>query len=236
MVSIPRDTWVHIDGYPYGNHHAKINAAFSYGGPELAYKTVQQFTGLTIDHVAVIDWVGFRELTEALGGVRIYIPETFTDYKQDVTWEKGWHTLEGSDALKYVRTRHGLANGDFDRMARQQNFLRAIMAKMLSSSTTHNPLRFSKVLASLSSYLTIDSTWDNDELRSLAWSLRNLHAGDVDFFTAPFGSYATIDGQSVVRLDMPQFRFLMRSIDDDHVEKYVARYPGNHLASQTNIN
>ena len=63
LVSIPRDTWVTIDGYPADGGHGKINAAFSYGGPELAYKTVEQLTGLKIDHVAIIDWVGFRDLT-----------------------------------------------------------------------------------------------------------------------------------------------------------------------------
>ena len=239
LVSIPRDTWVHIDGYPFDNQHGKINAAFSYGGPELAYKTVQQLTGLTIDHVAIIDWVGFKDLTSALGGVRIYIPQTFYDSSQRITWEKGWQTLEGKTALQYVRTRHdipGSKQDDFGRMARQQNFLRAIMSKLMSSSTTHNPVRFTKVLASLSSYLTIDKTWSNDELRSLAWSLRNLHSDSVQFFTAPLGSYATIGGQSVVRLDTPQFRFLIRSIKNDHVQQYEKRYPDNKLASQTQVN
>jgi LCP family protein required for cell wall assembly len=239
LVSIPRDTWVHIDGYPADNEHAKINGAFAYGGPELAYKTVQQLTGLTIDHVAIIDWAGFRDLTSALGGVRIYIPETFYDSSQRITWEKGWQTLEGDRALQYVRTRHdipGTKQDDFGRMARQQNFLRAVMAKLLSSDTTHNPFRFSKVLASLSSYLTLDSSWDNDELRSLAWSLRNLHTDDVDFFTAPFGSYDTISGQSVVHLDMPQFRLLMRTIRNDRVDLYQKRYPDNRLAGAREVN
>jgi LCP family protein required for cell wall assembly len=239
IVSIPRDTWVHIDGYPSDDEHAKINAAFSYGGPELAYKTVEQLTGLSIDHVAIIDWAGFRELTTALGGVRVYIPETFYDSSQRITWEKGWQNLEGERALQYVRTRHdipGTVTDDFGRMARQQNFMRAVMSKLLASSTTHNPVRFSRVLSSLSSYLTLDSTWDNDEIRALAWSLRDLNTEDVHFFTAPFGSYDTIDGQSVVRLDMPRFRLLMRTIRNERVERYIDRYPDDKLASNTHVN
>lgn len=239
LVSIPRDTWVHIDDYPADDQHGKINAAFSFGGPELAYTTVEQLTGLTIDHVAIIDWAGFRDLTTALGGVRIYIPETFYDSSQRITWEQGWQTLAGERALQYVRTRHdipGTTQDDFGRMARQQNFLRAVMGKMLSSSTTHNPLRFTKVLGSLSSYLTIDSSWDNDELRAFAWSLRNLHTEDVEFFTAPFGSYDTIGDQSVVRLDLPQLRLLTRSMGADDVQRYVDRYPDNQLANQTGVN
>jgi LCP family protein required for cell wall assembly len=239
LLSIPRDTWVPIDGYPADDGHGKINAAFSYGGPELAYKTVEQLTGLTIDHVAIIDWAGFRDLTDALGGVRIYIPETFYDSSQRIEWTKGWSTLEGERALQYVRTRHdipGAKQDDFGRMARQQNFLRAVMGKLLSSSTTRNPVRFSRVLASLASYLTLDSSWDNDEIRSLAWSLRNLHTEDVHFFTAPFGSYDVVDGQDVVRLDTPQLRFLVRSISSGHVARYVAHHPDNQLAGQTQVN
>ena len=195
IVSIPRDTWVHIDGYPADGRHGKINAAFSYGGPELAYQTVEKLTGLTIDHVAIIDWVGFRDLTTALGGVRIYVPETFYDSSQRHHLGEGLADPRGRarpavrpDAARHPREQQD----DFGRIARQQNFMRAVMAKLLSSDTTHNPVRFTQVLASLSSYLTLDSSWDNDEIRSLAWSLRNLHTEDVDFFTAPFGAYDTI--------------------------------------------
>ncbi|MEP6665572.1 MAG: LCP family protein [Nocardioidaceae bacterium] len=239
LVSIPRDTWVKIDGYPASNGHGKLNAAFSWGGPELAFKTVQQLTGLTIDHLAIIDWEGFRDLTSALGGVKIYIPESFYDSSQRITWKRGWVTLEGDRALQYVRTRHdipGTKQDDFGRMARQQNFMRAVMAKLLSSSTTHNPLRFTKVLASLSSYLTIDDTWDNDEIRTLAWSLRNLHTEDVAFFTAPFGSYQTIDAQDVVRLDRPQFRDLLQAISNDDVRRYAKQHPDDLLANDKSVN
>jgi len=106
--------------------------------------------------VAIIDWVGFRDLTSALGGVRVYIPETFYDDSQRITWKKGWHTFEDDEALAYVRTRHGLANGDFDRIKRQQNFMRATMSKLLSGSTTHNPLKITKVVGVVTKYLTVD--------------------------------------------------------------------------------
>ncbi len=96
LVSIPRDTWTKIDGYPSDNHHAKINAAFAYGGPSLAVKTVQDLTGITIDHLAIIDWVGFKDLTTALGGVRVFVPRTFYDESQRTTWVQGWQTLEGN--------------------------------------------------------------------------------------------------------------------------------------------
>jgi LCP family protein required for cell wall assembly len=220
IVSIPRDTWVPIDGYG----DAKINAAFSEGGPTLAVDTVEQLTGIHIDHLAIIDWAGFKDLTTALGGVRVYIPETFYDDSQNIEWTQGWHEFEGQEALAYVRTRHGLANGDFDRINRQQNFMRATMGKLLSS--TKNVFTMTKVINTVTKFLTIDEGWDNDELRNLALSLMNIHASDVQFLQAPFGSYGTSsDGQSYVNLAPRQSQRLFEDIKNDNLEDYLAQYP-----------
>lgn len=239
LISIPRDSWVKVKGYPSNGGRAKINAAFSYGGPELAVDTVQTLTGMTIDHVAMIDWVGFRELTEALGGVRVYIPESFTDTSQNVKWVKGYETLEGERALQYVRTRHDLpgpVQDDFGRIARQQNFLRALMGQLLAHSTTRNPIRFGKVLNTLTKFLTVDSSWDNDEIRNLALSLRDIKSEDVDFVTAPFAGYDEVDGQSIVRLDWPKLRQLTRNVENDHIQRYLTKYPEQKLAGEKSVN
>jgi LCP family protein required for cell wall assembly len=237
LVSIPRDTWVPIKGYPYTDGHAKINAAFSYGGPSLARQTVEKLTGIHIDHLAIIDWAGFKDLTIALHGIRVYIPETFYDDSQRITWEKGWHTFEGQEALAYVRTRHGLENGDFDRIKRQQNFLRATMGKLLSGGTTRNPIQLSKVVGVITRYLTVDDTWDNGEIRSLALSLRDIHKEDVDFLTAPLGSYDTSsDGQSIVRLAPAKSKALFSAVEDDDVQRYLDRYPRAALGGSLSIN
>jgi LCP family protein required for cell wall assembly len=234
LVSIPRDTWVKIDGYPYDNGYGKINAAFAFGGPSLAVKTVQQLTGIQIDHMAVIDWVGFKDLTTAVNGVRVYIPHTFYDDSQRITWTKGWHTIEGQEALAYVRTRHGLANGDFDRIKRQQNFMRATMAKVLSQD--HNPLAVTRIVKVITKYLTIDSGWDNGEIINLALQLRNLKHKDVQFLTAPLGSYGTSpDGQSIVRLAPSQSRELFRDVKDDEVAKYLRKYPNAQLKGRKSV-
>jgi len=239
LISIPRDSWVKVRGYPSDSGLAKINAAFSYGGPELAVDTVQKLTGMTIDHVAMIDWVGFRELTDALGGVRIYIPEGFTDTSQNVEWVKGYETLEGERALQYVRTRHDLpgpVQDDFGRIARQQNFLRALMGQLLAHSTTRNPIRFGKVLNTLTKFLTVDSSWDSDEIRDLAFSLRDISSADVRFVTAPFASYDMVDGQSIVRLDKPKLRQLIRNVENDHIQRYLNKYPEQKLAGDKSVN
>ena len=237
LVSIPRDTWVKINGYPYSNGHGKINAAFAYGGPSLARSTVERLTGIHIDHLAIIDWAGFKDLTTALGGIRVYIPETFYDDSQRITWEKGWHDFEGQEALAYVRTRHGLENGDFDRIKRQQNFLRATMSKLLSGGTTRNPIKLGKVVGVITRYLTVDDTWSNGEIRDLALSMRSVHTDDVSFLTAPFGSYGTsADGQSIVRLAPARTKALFSAVSDDDIKRYLEKYPKAQLGNQTSIN
>jgi LCP family protein required for cell wall assembly len=231
IVSIPRDTWVPIDGVG----DAKINAAFADGGPALAVDTVEQLTGIHIDHLAIIDWSGFKDLTTALGGVRVYIPETFYDDSQNIEWTQGWHDLKGQEALAYVRTRHGLANGDFDRINRQQNFMRATMGKLLSS--TKNIITMTKVINTVTKFLTIDDGWDNDEIKNLALSLRNIHASDVQFLQAPFGSYGTSsDGQSYVSLAPRQSQRLFDDIKSDSLDDYLAKYPNALLDGDKQVN
>lgn len=236
IVSIPRDTWVKVPGYPYDGGYAKINAAFSYGGPKLSVKVVQHLTGIHIDHVAIIDWSGFKDLTNALGGITVYVPHTFYDDSQKITWHKGWQTLDGYRALQYVRTRHGLANGDFGRIMRQQNFMRAVMDKLLSEGTMSNPIKITRVVGVMVKYLILDDTWTNSEIRDLALSMRHLHSSDVEFTTAPLGSYATIDGQDVVQLNALKCKRLWRDLADGHLGRYLRQNPGSALASQTHVN
>jgi LCP family protein required for cell wall assembly len=236
LVSIPRDTWVKIDGYPYDNGHAKINAAFSYGGPSLAVKTVQQLTGIHIDHLAIIDWVGFKDLTTALGGIRVYIPHTFYDDSQHITWHRGWQKLEGQRALQYVRTRHGLANGDFDRIKRQQNFLRETMSQVLSPGTTSNPITLGRVVGVLTKNLTVDTSWSTSQIRSLALSMRNIRSDDVEFLTAPLGRYDTTrDGQSIVRLAPKKSKALFAAVKTDHIQRYLREYPRSQLQGAKSV-
>ncbi|MBA2559547.1 MAG: LCP family protein [Propionibacteriales bacterium] len=234
LVSIPRDTWVPIEGYPSSGGYGKINAAFAFGGPDVAAKTVEHLTGITIDHLAIIDWAGFKDLTTALDGVRVYIPQTFYDDSQLITWEKGWHTFKGQEALAYVRTRHGLDDGDFDRIARQQNFLRATMSKLLSR--THNIVSMTKVIKVVTRYLTIDSGWDNGELIDLALSLRDVKETDVQFLTAPLGRYDTApDGQSIVRLNPKRSRLLFTDVKSDNVADYLDKFPKAELRGTKSV-
>jgi len=236
IVSIPRDSWVKVPTYPGDiSGYAKINAAFSWGGPALAVRTVQDFTGLHIDHVAMIDWNGFKGLTDAVGGVRVYIPQTFTDDSQGVTWTKGWQTLDGESALQYVRTRHGLVNGDFGRIERQQNFLRTIMSSLLSRGTFTNPITLARVVGTIASFVQVDDTWSTGEIRGLAVAMRNLRSSAVQFTTAPFGSYDYVAGQSIVRLDPARSQTLFRDFNQGSLTQYLKDNPGSALPSDTAV-
>lgn len=226
LFSLPRDAYVPIPGHGTD----KINAAFSIGGPDLTVRTVEELTGIYVNHVAMVDWAGFKQLTHAIGGVEVTIPETFTDTKQDRTWEAGTHVLEGADALAYVRTRYGLEQGDFDRINRQQNFLRAVLRKTQSTGALTDPIRFSNLLQAVADATTVDSGWSTGDIRRLALRLRGLEKGDVYFLTAPVKGVEDVeDAGSVVLLAKKEARALWEALREDDVPGYLDEYGGDLL-------
>ncbi|KAA1422776.1 LytR family transcriptional regulator [Mumia zhuanghuii] len=227
IVSIPRDSWVTIPGYGQN----KINAAFSIAGPSLAVATVEQLTDLRIDHIAIVDWDGFRELTDELGGVEVVVPETVHDSARNKTWEAGKHRMNGDEALLYVRQRYGLAGGDFDRIKRQQNFLRALMRQTLSSDTLASPTKAYGVLDAVTKHLTVDAEWTTGDMRGLLISLRSLRAADVAFTTAPVRGTGREGAQSVVRLDRDKGRELWGAVREDRADEWVEAHGAGLPAS-----
>ena len=236
VVSIPRDSYVEIyddRGEPHGKN--KVNEAFAAYGPFGTWRTVENFTGLRLDHMALIDYAGFRDLTSAIGGVDVYVPESVYDSQQDQQWDQGWTHLEDDLALKYVRMRYGLLNGDFDRVARQQNFLRAVLRTTLSSSTVGNPVKFTRTLEAVTRSLTIDESWTNGELRGLALDLRGLETEDVRFVTLPFDRYDEVDGLSVNIIDEQRSELLWEALGSDRLGQYLERFPEDELADPRRV-
>ena len=232
LISVPRDTYVHIDGHGM----QKINAAFSFGGPSLYVHTLEQLTRLRVDHLAIIDWNGFRDLSTALGGVRVYIPEDSYDSSQKISWHQGWQTVKGRRALAYVRQRHGLPRGDFDRIRRQQNFLRAALTQAADKGNLTNPIRFNDMLSAVTENLTVDSGLDNGTIRGLARSLHNLRAKDFTFIQLPFGRFQDTAVGSVVIPKPARTRELFRAAGQDRLGQYVRRYGGSDvLAAPTKV-
>ena len=237
LVSIPRDTATMLyddTGAPI--QEQKVNAAFSFYGPTGTISTVEHLTNVRMRHMAIIDWAGFKDLSHAVGGVPVYIPNAFYDPSQKIQWNAGKQTLEGKKALAYVRTRYGLQNGDFDRIARQQNFLRAMMKKMLAKGTTRNPLKLSRTVSALTENLTVDSEWSSGDMRGLALALRGVQAKDVTFLTAPVAGTETVPGLgSVARLDPLKSKELFRAMKRDTMESYIKKYPDEVLKSDKEI-
>lgn len=228
IISLPRDSWVDVPGHG----PAKINAAFSWGGPSLAVQTVEELTDIHIDHLAWIDWAGFKALTDVLGGVRVWVPRTVHDSARDVTWTRGSHDLDGSQALLYVRERYGLPGGDFDRIQRQQYLLRAMIDSVRHQFSVAHPLTSYDVLDAATRHLTVDSEFSTGELRGLMNDLTDLHSDDVEFLTAPIAGLGWEQQQSVVYLDHRRSAGLWQSVRDDRVAAWAAEHPETRTPQQ----
>ena len=234
LVSIPRDSYVPVEGYG----KTKINAAFSYGGPSLLGRTVEDVTGLHIDHIAVADFEGFKGITEAIGGVLVYVPEDITDPRFDyVFWKKGWQQVEGDQALEYVRARYGLPQGDFDRVQRHQNMMRAITKEVNDMSVLANPFAVTDLVDEIAGHLAVDSSLTSGAMRSLAFDALNLGSSDISYATAPYSGTATISGAgSVVTLELKKVRALFNAIGHDDFARYAADHQLEVLPDERSVN
>ncbi|HJQ44885.1 MAG TPA: LCP family protein [Amycolatopsis sp.] len=218
VTSFPRDSWVSVPG----RGDAKINAAFSYGGPTLLVRTVEALTGLRIEHFAVIDFAGFQALTDAVGGIDVSVDQTTTF--GTLVLRAGRNHLDGSQALGYVRQRKGLPEGDLDRVQRHQNALRALLSK-----GTTDPVQTYRFLDELTRWITVDETMTNNELRTLSWQLRDLRPNSVTFLTAPVAGLGREGEQSVVYLDARRCAELWQFVRADDTTGYVRAHPGSAL-------
>jgi LCP family protein required for cell wall assembly len=219
VVSIPRDSWVPIPGKGY----MKINAAYALGGPPLLISTVEQLTGVRIDHFMVIDFAGFRSVVDALGGIDVQVAEATTD-PGGMHFQQGINHLDGAEALAYVRQRYGLPEGDFDRIRRQQNFLRAVLTKVAATNPGADPLRVYHLLDAMTKAVTVDDGYTDDELRALALAAAHLHQGDVWFLTAPVSGTGWEGDQSVVYLDPDAGAQLWQALRGGVMAQYAAAH------------
>lgn len=224
IISIPRDSWVEIPGYGY----QKINAAFSYGGPPLLIQTVEALTNVRIDHFGAIDFNGFKAMTDALGGVDVHIDKTVHDPMNHVTWQAGKQHLDGEKALLFVRQRYNLPNGDFDRIKRQQAFLKAIIQKAAEGGTVTNPIKLDRFLSAFTKSISVDEGVSAGHLRSLALSMRNVRGSDIKFLTVPNKGPAARGRQSVVLLDEEKAGRLFEAVRSATMAEYIAEYGGTN--------
>lgn len=189
MVSIPRDSYVSIPGY--GDD--KINAAFAVGGAPLLAQTVEQATGVRVDHYAEIGFDGFATMVDAVGGVTMCPPEPISDPLAGIDLPAGCQELDGRNALGYVRTR-ATPRADLDRMLNQRAFMSALLHRAASPEVLLNPLRWYPMAHAATGAVAVDEgdhIWD---MARLAWALRD----DVLTTTVPIWEFGGGDSGSVV--------------------------------------
>jgi LCP family protein required for cell wall assembly len=223
LVSIPRDLWVQI---PSGNSadcssgsRNKINAAFAFGGLPRAVRTVECMTDVHLDHVLAIDFGGFKEVTDALGGVDLKVEQNITSiHKPFRKFKKGTMHMNGAQALDWIRQRKQFARGDFARMQHQQEFLKALMDKAASSGTLSNPAKLNNFLQAVTKAITADQDFS---LTDMALQFRSLRGENLTFITSPNKGSEVIAGQSVVVSDREKALALYKAIAADKMDAWL---------------
>jgi LCP family protein required for cell wall assembly len=229
-ISIPRDSYVDVPAQPgkWDGGKNKINSAFFYGGAPLLVRTVQNLTGLQIDHVVQIDFNGLRKMNDAVGGVDVYLDKAVKDPRSKYSFKQGWNHLDSAKAEIFVRQRYGLAEGDFDRVKRQQQYLRALMKKATAAGMLTDPVKLDRLLTAATESLTVDK---NMPVKDLAFALRGLRADDVSFMTLPFAGYLSTSAGSVNQVDEVKAQQLFTAVKDETIDQYLLANPPNDVST-----
>ncbi|MCP2269621.1 LCP family protein [Actinokineospora diospyrosa] len=231
-VSIPRDSYVDIPGF--GKH--KVNSAYGRGklaaraqlqkegvsdpkelerrsneaGAKSLIATLTKLTGATVDHYAEVNLLGFYDITNAIGGVEVCLNKATKDSLSGANFPAGVQTLQGVQALQFVRQRHGLPNGDIDRITRQQVFMGAMAKKMISGDVLAPGSQvLDQLKGAIAKSVVLDKNWD---IMRFAQQMITVTGGNVAFETIPHG---TID------LDTPNDGKAVQ-VDPTAVKQFVA--------------
>ncbi|WP_308294714.1 LCP family protein [Streptomyces sp. JJ66] len=197
-VSIPRDLMVTIpactarDGARKDEQFAQFNWAYQFGGAACTIRAVEELTDIRVDHHMVIDFTGFKKIVNAVGGVEVCLPEPVHDRDARLKLPAGRQTLNGAEALGYVRARYTLGNGsDTQRMTRQQEFLASLFQKVRGNGVLMNPAKLYPVLDAATSAVTADPGLNSlAELYDLVRSVRDMPEEGVSFLTVPRQPYS----------------------------------------------
>ncbi|MBD0322320.1 MAG: LCP family protein [Aldersonia sp.] len=237
-ISIPRDSYVDVPGIGM----SKINAAYgatkeakrlqlvesgesdqqadaeaTKAGRQALIGSVADLTGITVDHYAEVGLLGFVLLTNAVGGVEVCLNNPVDEWMSGADFPAGEQTLDGSDALSFVRQRHDLPRGDLDRIVRQQVFMASLVHNVLSAKTLSNPAKLSQLSDAVTRSVVLDSDWD---IIDFAKNLEDLAGGQVSFQTIPVTDLdgQTDDGESVVRVDTNAVHTFIASLVDEQAD------------------
>lgn len=221
VISFPRDLYVDIPGHGQG----RINSALAYGGVPLAVETVSQFAGVEVDHAAMIDFEGFAEVIDLLGGIDVEVTEPFS--ADGFTFETGTQHMQGEEALTYVRARTQLSGGDFSRNENQRAVIDGMVRSIVDNGYLSNPLKLTNLVDTVAPYLTVDDGLGPGAMVSEGWSLRGLQPDSIHYLSAPHGDpYTTSGGASVVAVDEAGTAELREALADDAMGPYYTENAG----------
>ncbi|WP_055497117.1 LCP family protein [Streptomyces albus] len=199
MISLPRDSDVEVPSYtgsesgkhyPAQGRRTKINATYAEDGPALLVRTVEHNTGLKIDHYAEIGFGGFAKIVDAVGGVEMDIPRDIKDNKSGADFKKGKQTLDGRQALAFVRTRYALPGSDLDRTKNQQKFLSALANQAATPSTVLNPFKLYPTMGAGLDTLKVDKDMSLWNVASMFWAMKGVSGGDGKSMNMPIAGTA----------------------------------------------
>ncbi len=231
--SIPRDDWVTFAGTLGPQQQGKVDQAYgvsmyyeqaklrstqlsqdqiAYQGNEAgraaAVATVEQLTGVHIDHFAEINMVGFYELAKVLGGVNVCLRHRVEDSYSGADFPAGYQHLAAAQALAFVRQRHGLPNGDLDRTRRQQAFLTSVLHQLRAEGALNDLTKIQALLSVAQQYVITDAGWN---LMDFAAQMRTLDTKDMDFHTLPISGYGEMDGQDANLVNPAQLQQIVHN-------------------------
>jgi len=253
-VSFPRDSYVKIAG-GFGRH--KINSAYGYAKNQAAQKlqgsgkpapeiemesrkagannlieTIQNLTSYKIDHYAEVNLVGFYEITKAIGGVDVCLNKDVRDSFSGANFKAGPQSVEGKNALAFVRQRHGLPMGDLDRVVRQQVFMAGLAKKMLSAGVLTDSKKRTDMIKALSGAIVLDDGWD---ITKFALQMKDMTGGNMTFQTIPTGNpdLQTPEDGSAVEVNESEVHAFMKNLGKDPASTSAAPDPKFNNASVT---
>ncbi|MFJ6695243.1 LCP family protein [Streptomyces sp. NPDC091272] len=189
VVSIPRDSYVQFASHGHPQHAGKVNGAYQHGGPDLAVRTVEQATGLRVDHYLETDFARFTEAVDGLGGAQVCTDRPLEDFNSGLSLAPGTQVLDGPQALRYARARKLSPPGDLGRVRRQQRLLLGMVTRLSEAGTFRNPVALAGAAHALLPRLRTDAGTGLATLFSLGWTLRELSPGQMEFATVPMSAF-----------------------------------------------
>ncbi|MDN6149704.1 MAG: LCP family protein [Yaniella sp.] len=191
----------------------------AYGGVPLIVQTVEGLIEQRIDHIAVADFNGFRNITDAVGGVEVNNPQAFTASGTD--FAEGQITLDGEDALAFVRERKSFSDGDYSIAANQQLFLKSFAGEVLTRDALTSPGKFNDLIDATTPYVALDGEFGPTEMLGLGTSMTSVRGSDIVSFTLPTtGTGTEGGGQSVVYVDWDELKTVQEHFEDDDLADY----------------